>query len=141
MAENANWQKPDGKTMAANNHPVTQVSYADAQAYCHWTGGRLPSAAEWDKFTQETFTEGNIWQGQFPTYDYGTDGFKTTTAPIGSFRATHNGLYDLFGNVWEWTSTIEQLKKEQIIKGGSFLCEQSVCAGYVQENYQTTPAT
>jgi len=138
VAENANWEKPDGRTKLGDEYPVTQVSYYDACAYCEWKGGRLPTAEEWDNIAGDTVITGNIWEGLFPYEDEGKDGYAIKIAPRGKFVQNENGLYDIFGNVWEWTSTWHELKNERIIKGGSFLCDYNVCAGYIPSKFQTT---
>ena len=138
VAQKANWLLQDGVNEAADNYPVVHVSYMDACAYCDWKGGRLPTAAEWDYLAGDTVIAGNVWQGLFPELDLGEDGYKTVTAPLGSFEPNINGYHDMFGNVWEWTSTMDQRKGERIIKGGSFLCDYSYCQGYIPARYQTT---
>ena len=138
VGENANWKKHDGINVADNNLPVVHVSYKDACAYCAWAGGRLPTADEWDILAGDTIIPGNVWQGLFPHVDEGLDGYKTITAPVGSFPPSTTGLYDVYGNVWEWTSTWDPAKNERILKGGSFLCDLNVCQGYIPSRYQTT---
>ncbi|MFT4568311.1 MAG: sulfatase modifying factor 1 [Saprospiraceae bacterium] len=138
VGDKANWAYPDGANKVAENQPVVHVSYKDACDYCAWKGGRLPSAAEWDSYAGDSVIVGNVWQGLFPKVDQGLDGYKTITAPIGSFTPNARGLHDLFGNVWEWTTTMDENKGERIIKGGSFLCDYNVCQGYIPSRYQTT---
>lgn len=137
MREKANWQKQDGHRITPDNHPVTQVSYMDACAYCNWKNGRLPTANEWDILAGKEVIKGNVWEGPFPYQDEGKDGYSKKIAPIGQFQPNAIGIHDLFGNVWEWTST-EKSKDEFIIKGGSFLCDISYCSGYIPSKYQTT---
>lgn len=137
VTEGANWQKPTGLENYEDNYPVTQVSYMDACAYCEWKGGRLPTASEWDIFASNEVVKGNVWEGPFPHHDSGDDGFEKIVAPIGQFDPNKYEIHDLFGNVWEWTST-ENEKGEMIIKGGSFLCDISFCSGYIPSKYQTT---
>ncbi len=138
VGENANWKKHDGINEAPENVPVVHVSYRDACDYCAWKNGRLPSATEWDSYAGDTVIVGNVWQGLFPKVDEGLDGYKTVVAPVGSFTPNASGYHDLFGNVWEWTTTMDENKGERIIKGGSFLCDYNVCQGYIPSRYQTT---
>jgi sulfatase modifying factor 1 len=107
----ANWQHPTGaESKIDDSHPVVQVNWYDAQAYCQWAGKRLPTEAEWEFAARDrTDTtlianhqwQANIWQGQFPHQDKTEDGFHGT-APVASFAPNNYGLYDLAGNVWEW---------------------------------------
>lgn len=162
--DGANWHDINGPRTKATtwhpDHPVVQVSWRDAQAYATWVGGRLPSEAEWehaargnlgdvkfpwgDKDPDENgFTPCNIWQGNFPQTNTGADGYHAT-APAMSFDANGYGLFNMVGNVWEWTSdryTIQSLKKSvkerltqmkgfKLSKGGSFLCHKSYCYRY-----------
>lgn len=133
----ANWQKPDGKIKAPTNHPVTQISYYDAQTFCKSKGGRLPTAEQWDVLAGDSFIVGNVWQGIFPIVDEGKDGYIAKTAPVGQFKTNQFGLHDVFGNVWEWTSS-QTPQGQHIIKGGSFLCDYDYCSGFIPERYQTT---
>ncbi len=133
----ANWEKPNARTRANGKIPVTQVSYYDACAYCKWKKGRLPTAQEWDTIAGSKVIQGNVWQGVFPIADLAEDGYDRVPAPVGSFEPNQNGVHDLFGNVWEWTSTKED--GQIIIKGGSYLCDKSFCSGYYPEKYQKTP--
>ncbi len=138
IVEGANWEHHDGHTIAEDIMPVVHVSYFDACAYCKWKNGRLPSADEWDLIAGDTVITGNVWQGLFPYVDKGDDGYRIKAAPVGQFTPNISGYYDLFGNVWEWTSSIHRGKGERIIKGGSFLCDYNVCQGYIPSRFQTT---
>lgn len=154
VADGANWASPNGLRRAGDKAPVTQVSYYDACAYCRWAGGELPTAAQWDAAAGKEIMPGNIWQGPFPHHDTGKDGFAARVAPVGNFAPNAYGLYDMFGNVWEWTRDIPSeaqrsgaayiggqesgvtIQGGRIIKGGSFLCDLEVCSGFIPERFQ-----
>jgi formylglycine-generating enzyme required for sulfatase activity len=117
----ANWRRPYGEEdsrWAKGDHPVVHIAYEDAQSYAAWAGKDLPTEAEWefaargglegadyawgDAFMPEGKFMANTWQGQFPHRNTATDGFERTSA-VGSFPANGYGLFDMIGNVWEWT--------------------------------------
>lgn len=158
----ANWKHPWGphsNLKGKEKHPVVQVTYADACAYCKWMGMRLPTEAEFEylHLVNEKKGEFNHWQGTFPTQNTVEDGFKKTS-PVGSFSKGSIGLFDLNGNVWEWcldyyhqnwmeiglSSSLEERSNGpsksffepspydtlRVIKGGSFLCAENYCRGY-----------
>jgi formylglycine-generating enzyme required for sulfatase activity len=151
----ATWRQPSGPgstIVGRDHHPVVQVAFADAQAYAAWAGRRLPTEAEWevaargglDRMTYEWGNDApsesdhpraNTWQGFFPIRDEAQDGYSGT-APVGCFRANGFGLYDMTGNVWEWTDTPYQNAKSNAgeailtLKGGSWLCADNYCRRY-----------
>jgi len=117
----ADWRHPGGPgsdLRGRERHPVTHVAYEDAEAYAAWAGKELPTEAEWeyaarggldgavyawgDEFAPGGQMMANTWQGQFPWQNLLADGFEGTS-PVGSFPANGYGLYDMTGNVWEWT--------------------------------------
>jgi len=118
----ADWRHPRGPDSSLQglwDHPVVHVAYEDAEAYAKWAGKELPSEAEWE-FAARGGLEGaefcwgeelmpggkphaNTWQGEFPWQNELADGFEWT-APVGSFPPNGYGLYDMAGNVWEWTT-------------------------------------
>ncbi len=110
---------PQSSLVGIERHPAVHIAYEDAEAYARWAGKELPTEAEWEfaarggldgkKFTwgDEHFPDGkamaNSWQGEFPWQNLLTDGYEGTS-PVGSFPPNGYGLYDMAGNVWEWTS-------------------------------------
>ncbi|WP_136439400.1 formylglycine-generating enzyme family protein [Pacificoceanicola onchidii] len=163
VIEGACWHAPLGPGSEAAcdpDHPAVHVSWNDAQAFAKWAGGRLPSEAEWehaargglgdvrfpwgDREPNDTdFFPCNIWQGRFPDENLLLDGHYGT-APARSFEPNGYGLYNMVGNVWEYTSQpfrVKSLKKAvkqahagkagfKLSKGGSFLCHASYCYRY-----------
>jgi len=117
----ANWRHPEGPRSALRGrtrHPVVHVAYEDALAYARWAGKQLPTEAEWefaargglekaefawgDDFMPDGRVMTNTWQGEFPYINFCTDGYETTS-PVGAFPPNGYGLFDMIGNVWEWT--------------------------------------
>jgi sulfatase modifying factor 1 len=162
--EGADWRHPEGPHSSISDrldHPVVHVSWNDADAYCTWGGGRLPTEAQWEFATRgalerKTYPWGdelepggehrmNVWQGDFPRRNTAADGF-VGTAPVDSFPPNGYGLYNMTGNVWEWTAdwfhpTFRQRDRRRdavgpprgthrVQKGGSYLCHQSYCRRY-----------
>jgi formylglycine-generating enzyme len=118
----ANWRRPYGPGSSIRNlddHPVVHVACRDVEAYARWAGKCLPTEAEWefaarggldgaefawgDELTPGGRHMANIWQGEFPWQNLAEDGFERTS-PVKSFPPNGYGLYDMIGNVWEWTS-------------------------------------
>ena len=122
LVPGASWRRPYGPgstRRGLESHPVVHVAYEDALAYARWAGKDLPTEAEWELAARgglenaeyawgDTFTPGghhmaNTWQGRFPHENTAQDGFERTS-PARSFPPNGYGVYDMIGNVWEWTS-------------------------------------
>lgn len=172
MVDGASWQYPLGPSepAAPDDHPVTQVSWHDAVAFCEAAGKRLPTEVEWehaargatnsprryawgDSLEDADGVHANTWTGTFPVRNTAADGFRTTS-PVGHFGETPLGLTDMGGNVWEWTADwyrsyadrntpfTPTATSERVQRGGSFLCHPSYCHGYrVSARSHSTPET
>ena len=174
----ANWKHPEGpnSTLAGKGQfPVVQIAYEDAQAYAKWADKRLPTEAEWEfaargGLTGAPFVWGNefrpngkwmanTYEGHFPNQDTGEDGF-VGISPVAKYPPNGYGLYDMAGDVWQWTSDwyradyYAQLAQrgsivrnpkgpdspydpshsnelEKVHRGGSFLCTDQYCSRYM----------
>jgi formylglycine-generating enzyme len=170
----ADWQHPEGPgstTAGRHRHPVVHVAFEDAQAYAAWAGKALPTEAEWERAARgglegalfawgDEFAPGgrmmaNTWQGEFPWQNLRSDGYEGTS-PVATFAPNGFGLYDMTGNVWEWTADFFSLPDRhagrsaccapsnprvgepgndeptprRVIKGGSHLCAPNYCLRY-----------
>jgi formylglycine-generating enzyme required for sulfatase activity len=161
------WNHPRGprsSTAGRERHPVVHVAYDDAAAYAHWAGLALPTEMQWevaargglpgavytwgDRPEAPGTTLANYWHGEFP---YLPDTGYGTTHPVGSHQPNGYGLFDMAGNVWEWTTdwwsdtravdsccAADSYDPRQpqfrigrrVVKGGSFLCADSYCLRY-----------
>ncbi|UCD74155.1 MAG: formylglycine-generating enzyme family protein [Phycisphaerales bacterium] len=139
----ADWRHPEGPGSSIegrDDHPVVHVSWQDAVAYCRWARKRLPTEAEWeraarfghdghryiwgDELTPDGRHMANIWQGTFPHRNTGNDGYPRA-APVKSFPPTELGLYDMAGNVWEWTA--DQFRPDTYVRRVSEMGEGGCC--------------
>jgi formylglycine-generating enzyme required for sulfatase activity len=120
--QGASWRHPEGpgsSIAGRQNHPVVHIAFEDAQAYADWAGKALPTEAEWefaarggldgaeyawgDEFAPGGRMMANTWWGEFPFRRLRSKGYERTS-PIGSFPANGYGLFDMVGNVWDWTT-------------------------------------
>nr|WP_174505360.1 formylglycine-generating enzyme family protein [Acinetobacter sp. Marseille-Q1620] len=159
------WRTPNGLhgQKPLPHEPVRYVTLNDAENYAVWLGREIPTEIEWEYAAKagqnedvalhhqprdhQHHPQANYWQGEFPTKNLLEDGFEGI-APAGCFKANAFGLYDMIGNVWEWTTTPYQgahdmhlgnpsalrqseiKAREYVIKGGSFLCADNYCARF-----------
>ncbi len=176
--QGANWMHPFGPESnieGKDNFPVVHLAYTDVEAYAKWAGKDIPTEAEWEfaarggiegaefawgnELYPESKPAANTWQGDFPIENTLDDGFELI-APVGSYPPNGYGLYDIIGNVWEWTTDFYQYHKNnaqtccasnprggiaegsydprspdifiprRVMKGGSYLCAPNYCRRY-----------
>ena len=170
----ADWRHPTGPGSSIEGmeeHPVVHVALVDIEAYCRWAGTALPMEKEWEfaakggleradyawgeEFEPDGKSMANTWQGEFPVANSGADGWLRTS-PVGAFPANGYGLFDMIGNVWEWTDdwwssrplsdpgkvccTVKRRASaaledplqipRRVLKGGSHLCAPNYCRRY-----------
>ena len=174
----ANWKHPEGPATSIKgraDHPVVHIAYEDAMAYATWANKRLPTEAEFEfaarggldrnmyawgnELRPNNKAAANIWQGRFPARDAADDGYAGTS-PVTAFPPNAFGLYDVGGNVWQWTADwyrpdyyatlvaqgkvatdprgpadsfdpAEPGAAKRVIRGGSYLCTDQYCARYL----------
>ena len=174
----ADWRHPEGphSSIAVRaQHPVVHITYEDAEAYAKWSGKEIPTEAEWEfaarggleaatyawgnEFAPGGRRMANTWHGEFPWQNLRIDGYEGAM-PVGQFPPNGYGLFDMIGNVWEWTSDWYEARHtaapccasfnpqgglrersydpqmpdiripRRVIKGGSFLCAPNYCRRY-----------
>jgi formylglycine-generating enzyme required for sulfatase activity len=174
----AGWRHPEGPQSSIDDradHPVVHIGFEDAEAYAKWAGKEIPTESEWEfaargglngaayAWGDELYPGGdfmaNTWQGEFPYENLALDGY-VRTSPVGVFLSNGYGLFDMIGNVWEWTTdwyadrhpaqksccsggakegareksydpAMPHIKiPRRVIKGGSFLCAPNYCRRY-----------
>jgi formylglycine-generating enzyme required for sulfatase activity len=148
----ANWRQPlgEGSSVAGlDDHPVVHIAYVDAEAYAAWAGKSLPTEAEWEyaaragldtefAWGEQLAPEGrmlaNYWQGEFPHENRMLDGWERTS-PVCSFSANEFGLYDMIGNVWEWTCDWYALPRSEKKHSGSCCIPANPRGGVEQQSY------
>jgi sulfatase modifying factor 1 len=139
----ANWRYPNGKSRGGiadkPDHPVTTISYHDALAYCNWAGVRLPALDEWEVASRAGSTEAappanistyaNIWHGRNHLQADSSDGYLYT-APVAAFQPNAWGLYDMYGNVFEFCEGRLPGDKKNVVhaRGGSWWCSKHACS-------------
>ena len=141
----ANWRNPRGPGSSIKGkykHPVVQISYADARAFAAWAGKRLPTEDEWEVAARgqdnRLFPWGNTWLPQLGNFDLSALGDTTTVDHHGRESSSPFGLYDMLGNVYEWTSSLylqgnpsaEQKQQIHILKGGCWTSRKSIHVGH-----------
>src|SRR5262249_1448726 len=138
--QGASWRHPRGPGSSIeglDDHPVVHVAYEDAEAYCRWAETDLPTEAEWeyaarggldgaedvwgDDFTPNGKQMANTCQDEFPWQNLLADGYEWT-APVGSFPPNGYGLYEMAGNVWEWTSDWYDVSHRRAVKEAHACC-------------------
>lgn len=164
LVPGADWQHPFGPDSSINDlmdHPVVHVSLEDALAFCDWSHTTLPTEAQWEyaarggvkteypwgtSLTENNEFHANTWQGDFPWKNSQDDGY-VGTAPVKTYNPNNYDLYQMIGNVWEWSRNPRYIllddfntndyelkeapqKGEYAIRGGSFLCHCSYCNRY-----------
>ena len=142
----ASWRFPNGRKGGGiegkETHPVTTISYADALAYCRWAEARLPSLDEWEAACRAGTTTdyafgsdrkaigryANVWHGRDHRKPDLSDGYLTTS-PVGSFKPNPLGLYDMYGNVFEFCSgrIVGDRPTRRHARGGSWWCSANAC--------------
>jgi formylglycine-generating enzyme required for sulfatase activity len=159
QVEGAGWRHPcgPGSDLAGlADHPVVHVTWQDADRFAAWSGGRLPTEAEWEYAARGGLAgvhypwgadrepggehRMNVWQGEFPSSNTAADGY-VGTAPVTAYAANGFGLHGVTGNVWEWCAdwfSVHTYRRgsppptgnRRVLRGGSYLCHASYCFRY-----------
>jgi formylglycine-generating enzyme required for sulfatase activity len=155
FSSGADWRHPLGPGSSIEeieDHPVVHISYQDAEAYARWAGKALPSEAEWefaargglegkdyawgDELAPEGKMLANYWQGLFPFANQLLDGWERTS-PVRTYEPSGFGLYDMIGNVWEWTSDWYALPQQSRKASGSCCVLPNPRGGRERDSYDS----